>query len=101
MAAVLPDDPVAGRQTQTRSAPLSLRGKERLEQMCLYCCVHTGACVTDREQHIVTGGHAGLPTCVGMIQLDVRRFDYKLSTVWHGVACVDGHVDDHLLNLHS
>src|SRR5262245_49347765 len=68
--------------------------------MCLHCCVHTGACIADREQHIVTSGHAGLPTGVGISQLDIRRFDHKLPAVWHGIACVDHQVDDHLLNLH-
>jgi len=61
--------------------------------------IHADAGVRDRQAHVVPGGHAVAPLDVLVVQRDARRLDAQPAAAGHGVAGVDGEVQEYLLEL--
>ena len=58
-----------------------------------------GAVVGDGQQDVVARLHVDVMHGVLGVEVDVRRFDRQAAARYHGVARVDGQVDDDLLDL--
>src|SRR5262249_34591034 len=97
VAAALLDDPVHGREPETRALSDVLRGEERLEDPVLDPWVDPEAGGGAREEREVALHHraVGRPAA----ELLVARLDRQPAAVRHRVARVDGEVHHHLLEL--
>ncbi len=58
-----------------------------------------GAGVADLQAGILAGCQAWAAGRVGLIDIGVGGLDYQLPATWHGVAGVDRHVDEDLLDV--
>ena len=61
--------------------------------------VHADAAVGDAEQDVRARHHGWMLAGVRFVEDDVARLDGEAAAVGHGVARVDGEVQDHLLEL--
>src|SRR2546422_6373482 len=99
LAAALLDDPVHRGEAEAGALPDFLGREERLEQVCLGHLIHADAGVRDRQADVIAGGHAVTPLDVLLVERDARRPDAQPAAAGHGVAGVDGEVQEHLLEL--
>ena len=99
VAARLLDDAVDGGQAEAGALADILGGEERLEDLGHDLGRHAGAGVLDLDQHVLAGRHAVAGELQALALGDVARADGERAAVGHGVAGVDGEVDDHLLEL--
>ena len=97
VAAALPHDAVGGGEAEPR--PLALGAEERLEDPGLGHRVHAGAGVGDRQQDVGAGRHVGVGRCTPVADVEGDGAQRQPAAGRHGVAGVDGEVDDHLLHL--
>ena len=95
----LPDDAVAGGQSQTSALALVLSGEEGLEQVGHYPLVHANARVLDRKHDVLPRLESG-GSGVGVgAESDFGDPDGQLASLGHGVPGVDGEVGQDLLYL--
>lgn len=66
---------------------------------CWVFIVHAAAAIPDAEHDPFEGGSIRCDPTMGFRRTDVGRFDDQVTAVRHGVACVDGQVHQHLLDL--
>ena len=99
MTAALLDDPVDGRESESRSLAFLFCGEEGLEQMRLRLLIHAATGVLDRQHHVRTGiDRLEIPS--GLVNdLDAAGFNGQGSAGRHGVVRVDRQVHDDLLDL--
>src|SRR5262249_46533547 len=98
VAATLFDDPVDGRQPETCSLG-KLRRKERFENMRLCFFVHTAAVILYGQQNVFPGFQVGRMNTLAFGQIDVACFETYRAARGHGVAGVNGQVNQDLLDL--
>ena len=94
-AAGLGHDPVGGGQPETGAVPARPGGEERFERPPERVGIHPDACVGHPDRHVAAGGER--QGALG--QRDVGGLDRQPSAVGHGVATVDRHVHQHLVEL--
>ena len=61
--------------------------------------VHPAACVAHYQHHVGAGLDADVQAGIALVQVYVRRLDGEPAALGHGVARVDGEVDEHLFDL--
>jgi hypothetical protein len=91
--AVLFDDPVTGRQTQSRSRPRILGREEGLERVRLHRALHAGARVADRELQERPRHDFRVQPADVIVEMHVARFVGHGSPARHRVSSVDRQVD--------
>ena len=98
MAAGELDDAADGGQAEAGPFARSLGGEQGLEDACPDIGGHADAGVADGQQDIGAGaGVIGLG--IGFVERDIVGHDGEPAAFGHGVAGVDGQVQDHLLHL--
>ena len=98
MAAALLDDPEDRGETEAGPLAGALGGEERLEDAAPDLGRHTAAGVAHHQGHVATRSDADAARRRGA-EVGVDGLDRQRAALRHGVAGVDGQVDDHLLEL--
>jgi len=98
-AATLLDDAVDGGQAKARALAGFLGGEEGLEDAGLGGGVHAVTSVGNGEQNVVTKLDRGMKMRVVVIDEEVLRFEGEPAAKGHGVAGVDGEVQENLFEL--
>ena len=99
VAVALGDDAVHRREAEAGALARLLGGEERLEGARPRRLVHAAAGVGDLEHEVVAGGGGDEDAAVVLVQLDVGGPDGERAALGHGVAGVDGEVEQHLPEL--
>ena len=99
MTAVLAHDAVHGGEPEPGAFALLFGREEGLEHARARRGVHTGAGIADGEEDI--RARLGIDVLLGVRAVDLHlvRFDGEDAAVRHGIAGVDGEVQEHLVNL--
>ena len=92
-------DPVDRGQPEPGSGALALGGVEGLEGVVHHFGRHPGAGVADPQSHVPAGPDPRSPGHRVGVHDDVGGVDAQGAPVGHGVAGVDGQVDQYLLDL--
>ena len=87
------------RQPEPGALARLLRGEERLEDPCEHLGRHAGAGVRHGQHHVVAGRHLGVPARVVLVQHLVGNLDRQPAAAGHGVAGVQGEVQQRALDL--
>src|SRR5215203_3058542 len=82
------DDPVDGREAETGSIALVLRGEEGLERPRGDLRLHPLAVVRDRQPDVPAGCDAGVLVQEVTVELHLAGLDLEAPTIRHGVAGV-------------
>ncbi len=98
-AAGLLDDAVDHRQSEPGALAHLLGGEEGLEYLLQRLRRDAGAGILDLDQHIVAGLELAIAEAGAFGRGQVARPHRQVAAVRHGVARVDGEIDDHLLEL--
>ena len=72
---------------------------ERLERAGEHVAGHARAGVGDADRHILPRLHVGLRRRVALVEIDVGGLDRQLAALGHGVAGVDGKIENADLEL--
>src|SRR5690242_18592826 len=81
IAAVLLDDPVAGRQAQPGALAALFGGEKRLEQMGLDIGRHTAPRIAHRHQHMWAGQRADVLARILAIEYHIVRLDGEFAAL--------------------
>jgi hypothetical protein len=95
----LRDDAVDDGQAQARPLALGLGGEERLERMVGDLRRHPRAVVADLHSRVTARRQVGVRGRVRLVYVDVAGLDDQPAASGHGVAGVDGQVDQDLLDM--
>ena len=96
---VLLDDAVNHRQAQAAACAPLLGGEERLEESLLRLLVEAGAGVANREHGVPAGPESLVRPRELLVDIHVPACDGEQPAARHGVARVDGEVEQHLFEL--
>src|SRR6185437_13890132 len=99
VAAGLLDEAVHLAQPKAGALPELLGGEERLEGAIDYLAGHAGAGVADANGDVLAGRQIGIDTAILLIGIDVGAFYRQLAAGRHGVARVDGEIDERRLEV--
>ena len=99
MAAGLLDEAVDLRQAEPRAVADILGRVERLEGMGLNLLGHARAGVGDGDHDVLARHDLGLCRGIGLVEIGVGGLDGELAAVRHGVARIDGEIEDADLEL--
>src|SRR5687768_2818227 len=89
VAARLLDDPVDGRETETRPLAYFLCRKERLEDLFPRLGAHAGSGIADSQHHVSAGFDCDVPAGVRLVEVNIRCFDDQFAALWHRITGVD------------
>ena len=98
MAAGLADETIHLAQAEARPLPCAFGREEGVEGLRDDVRRHACARIGDRDQHILTSLDRVL-LGVGVIQQGVQGLDGEPASARHGVARVDGEIEDRVLEL--
>ena len=99
MAAALLDEAVGHRQSQAGAFSLRLGGIKGFEGVPQHFRAHAGASVRHRQQHILAGLQLAARRRKGGVQFDVGQVDGERAAPAHGVARVQGQVQNDVFQL--
>src|SRR6516225_2004380 len=99
VAAALLDDPVDGRKPEASARPYALGGEEGLEDPVDDVGRDAGAGIDDLDLDVVAGRNGFTRGGERPVELEIAGADRQAPTIRHGVAGVDGEIDDDLLQL--
>ena len=99
MPAGLLDETPDHAEAKPGAAPFLLRREERIEGMGHDIRRHAGARIGQGQHHILPRGHLHMLGGIRTVEIGIARLDGELAAFGHGVARVDGHVEDGVLDL--
>ena len=79
--------------------PISLVEKNGSKIFSITSVAHAGAGVAHLDQHILARRDVALAELARLRLADIGGADDELAAIGHGVARIDGKIDDHLLEL--
>ena len=99
MPVTLADDAIDGGESQAGPFADLLGGEKRLKNAGARGFVHSAAGVLDRQERIIHGARLKIDATRIHIQQGIAGSDGQLPPLRHGVARIDGQVQEHLLDL--
>src|ERR1700732_2452420 len=92
VSAALLHDAVHRCQAEPGAFALLFRGKKRLENARLCCCVHSAAGVAHNQHYVMAGAHPRMKRGVTAVDLNVSRLDRDPPSLRHRVARVNNEI---------
>ena len=87
------------RQPKTRALAGGLGREEGLEDLVEERFRNSRALIGDGDDDVPAGAHIGIGRDIVVIELDDASFDCELAAAAHGIAAIDGEVDERSLKL--
>nr|GEU28229.1 hypothetical protein [Tanacetum cinerariifolium] len=99
VAARLLDQAIHHRQAEAGALAFRLGGKERFERLRQHLCRHAAARVADGNHDVLAGRDVGMALAVRAVEQGIVDFDGEPAGAFHGVARIDGQVQDRVFHL--
>ena len=94
VAARLLDESVHHAQAEAGSLANFLGGEERIKHLVEYGRRDAGPGVADRDHRVGSRGDFAVSFGIGFVEMHVAGFEGQFSPIRHGIARIDGKVDD-------
>src|SRR5258706_12148394 len=95
------DEAVDHTKSEASTSPLSLCRKKGLEDVFEHVCRHSTSCIGNRQEDIVARRHIYFRRGIKLIEVCVSHLDRERAAIWHRIACIDGKVEDDILDLRA
>ncbi|SIT41218.1 hypothetical protein BN2476_270031 [Paraburkholderia piptadeniae] len=97
--AALLDVPVRHAQAKAATFTLPLGREKRIKRLLHHRRRHAGAGVGHGHHHVLAGRHVLQTVCIVIVEHRVGRFERQLAALRHRVPCIDGQVQNDVLQL--